>query len=66
MQVILLHWISLKEVLSAVSFTLTSFSERVKELFKLGDDDAMKLARYIFEKDTAILNGKIEFEPEKS
>ncbi|CAI2364847.1 unnamed protein product [Moneuplotes crassus] len=57
---------SLKSVFSDISFTLNSFKDRVQKLFKLENEDGLKLARYIFEKDTVRHNGKIEFEPEKS
>ncbi|CAI2360681.1 unnamed protein product [Moneuplotes crassus] len=56
----------LKEIFPETSFTLESLRLKVKELFRLEDEQALKISRYIFEKDEPILNGAVKFDENKS
>jgi len=56
----------LKSVIPEISLTLKEFCEKTKEIFKLSETEAIKLSRYIFEKEAMIVNGKIQYKENKN
>lgn len=57
---------SLKSLFPAISYTLLEFKEILKQKFSLTQEDALKVSRLIFEAESALLNGKVQFKEDKS
>lgn len=56
----------IKTFLKPISFTLEEFMKFLADTFSLKESEAVKVARYIFEKDAKVVNGKVEYNKDKS
>lgn len=56
----------IKSLLKPISFTLEEFMKFLVDIFNLKEAEAVKVARYVFEKDAKVVNGKVEYNKDKS
>ena len=59
-------WKNLSPLITEKSVSLKDFSALLQEKFKIEEFEAFMVSRYIYEKDSALLNGKIKFEETKT